>query len=68
MDPYKDRVTIEVIGISTDRGSVANRTYDWKGQGHGLVILDGSGELLEVIPGHSYGRDEIKAAFDKHLQ
>ena len=62
--PYKDRFEFEVIPMGSPEGKAGAEKYDWQGHGHGLVILR-DGKLLKLIPGHSYGRDEIIAALDE---
>ena len=54
--------------VDSDEGRKAIETYGWEGPGHGLVTFKTTGEALGNLPGHSYGKAEIKTEIDRLLK
>lgn len=56
-----------ITPIDSDEGRKAIETYGWAGPGHGLVTFKTSGEALGNLPGHNFGKTEIKAEIERLL-
>jgi hypothetical protein len=56
-----------VVPVDTEDGKKAIALYGWEKAGHGLVTLKTTGESLGNLPGHNYGKDEIKVEIEKLL-
>lgn len=65
---YQGRLTLEVLGWTSERGLAAQASYGFGPDRHGLAVLDAQGRLLSVRPGHDYGTAEIRADFDRALR
>jgi hypothetical protein len=66
-EPYRSRLSFEVIGWETERGLRAQKDHCFGADRHGLVVLDAEGRSLACRAGHSYGEAEIRESFDRAL-
>ncbi len=65
---YGDRVAFHVVPAEeTMRSQAAIEEYGFTAQKHGLVVFSGSGEPRAKLPGHQFGKEEIRAAIDEVL-
>lgn len=75
-DPaYKGKFDAEIILMSTEKGEMSKLLYQWGGEGHGLVLLDADGGVLERLLGHNWATLEeetairvLKETIDPHLE
>lgn len=67
-EPYKSRFSFALHNFESPEGKHAQELYAFGGDRHGLVVLDRTGAVLALRPGHSYDQSEIQDDFDRILQ
>jgi len=66
-EEYAGRIVVDVRDVNTDEGKAAVEKYGWQDPKHGLVTLSPVGEMVGTLPGHTYGKDEIRAKVEALL-
>ena len=64
---YAGRARFDVRDVNTDEGREAVQRYGWADARHGLVTLTPDGEMVGNLPGHRYGKAEVKAKIEELL-
>ena len=64
---YEGRVTFTVEDVNTEEGQAAVEKYGWQDPKHGLVTLKPDGTMVGTLPGHRYGKDEIREKVEELL-
>ncbi|MFT4541280.1 MAG: hypothetical protein ACI835_003741 [Planctomycetota bacterium] len=65
---FTGRVSFNVISAEeTAKATKDLEAYGFAEARHGLVAFDEAGEAAVKLPGHQFGKDEIKAAIDQVL-
>lgn len=64
---YEGKVAFRVENVNTEAGQAALERHAWGDKRHGLVVLDAAGEPVDHLPGHDYGKDEIRAKVEAVL-
>ena len=64
---YEGQITVSIVDVNSDEGQAAVKEYGWTEPRHGLVTLRPDGSMVGTLPGHRYGKAEIKAKVDELL-
>ena len=65
---YEGKVEVTIYTLSSAVGREEALKYDWQGKRHGLVGFDRHGKRAVFIPGHDYGKDRVREAFEETLR
>ena len=65
---YEGRVEFTIASAKTPEGQEAVKKYELDARKHGLVVLDGKGNVAARIPGHNFGKEEIQAVVEELLK
>ena len=57
---YEGRVRFEILAATGPEGRAATERNGWKVALHGLECLTPDGRVASHLPGHRYGREEIR--------
>ena len=65
---YGDRIQFTIVPAeeTAQRGDEIDE-FGFTDQKHGLVIFSPEGEAVFLLPGHTYGKDEIDAGIQQVL-
>lgn len=64
---YNGKIRFYVVEVTSDK--VRQQIASWKGLGnHGLVGTTAQKELKVMIPGHEFGKAQVKAKADELLR
>jgi hypothetical protein len=64
---YEGRVRFEILAATSPEGRAAAERNGWKDARHGLECLAPDGRVVGNLPGHNYGREEIRAQVEALL-
>ena len=65
---YEGKVQFELVSPQETQAAAEDlERFGFTEASHGLVAFDASGEPQVMIPGHSFGREEIVGAIEKVL-
>ena len=64
---YEGRVRFEILTATSPEGRAATERNGWKDALHGLECLTPDGRVVSHLPGHNYGREEIRAKVEALL-
>lgn len=65
---YEGKITAITVPVTTEEGQAAVQKYGWQQAQHGLVTLSPDGKMVGTIPGHRYGKKEIRAKVEELLK
>lgn len=66
---YSDRVEFQIVSAEdTAKRQDEIEEFGFTELKHGLVTFDASGEPAAKLPGHQFGKEEIRAAIETALQ
>ena len=67
-EEYEGRVKLSVLPATGEEGLEARKSYGWHDELHGLVTLRPDGARVGDLPGHQFGKDEIKQKIEELLE
>ncbi len=65
---YEGQITTSIVDVNTEEGQAAVVKYGWQEPLHGLVTLSPDGTMVGTIPGHRYGKPEIRTKVEELLK
>jgi hypothetical protein len=65
---YEGRVRFAIFSATSPEGRAATERNGWKDALHGLEVLAPDGRVVDHLPGHAYGREEIRARIEALLK
>jgi hypothetical protein len=65
---YEGRVEFRVLPAEGPEGKAAAERNGWKDALHGLECADPDGRVVVHLPGHAYGREEVRARVEALLE
>jgi len=66
-EEYEGRLSVTILDVNTEDGQAAVEKYGWESPLHGLVTLSPDGAMVGTLPGHTYGKPEIRAKVEELL-